>query len=69
MRSVAATTDYGAERANGVWLLEQALNLKTPVIYDTVVNDGKEESTSCVCFQPDRLACHIKKVSAKDGNG
>ena len=30
VRSVAATTDYGTERANGVWLLEQALNLKTP---------------------------------------
>ena len=30
LRSVAATTDYGTERANGVWLLEQALNLKTP---------------------------------------
>jgi len=43
VRSVAATTDYGTERANGVWLLEQALNLKTPVIYDTVVHNGKEE--------------------------
>ena len=30
VRSVAATTDYGTARANGVWLLEQALNLKTP---------------------------------------
>jgi len=27
LRSVAATTDYGTERANGVWLLEQALGL------------------------------------------
>ena len=43
VRSVAATTDYGTERANGVWLLEQALNLRTPTIYDTIVTDGKEE--------------------------
>ena len=35
-RSVAATSDYGTPRANGTWLLELALNLKTPVIYDTV---------------------------------
>ena len=33
-RSVAATADYGTPRANGVWLLGLALNLKTPVIYD-----------------------------------
>jgi N12 class adenine-specific DNA methylase len=33
-RSVAATADYGTDRANGNWLLELALNMKTPVIYD-----------------------------------
>ncbi|WP_232056359.1 DEAD/DEAH box helicase family protein [Tuwongella immobilis] len=33
-RSVAATADYGTARANGNWLLELALNMKTPVIYD-----------------------------------
>ena len=33
-RSVAATADYGTERTNGNWLLELALNMKTPVIYD-----------------------------------
>ena len=43
--SVAATTEYGTTRANGVWLFEQALNLKTPVIYDITVTDGKEERT------------------------
>jgi N12 class adenine-specific DNA methylase len=42
-KSVAATADYGTPRAGGVWLLEQALNLKTPVIYDTFHVDGKEE--------------------------
>lgn len=43
--SVAATTEYGTPRAHGVWLFEQALNLKTPVIYDITVTDGKEERT------------------------
>jgi N12 class adenine-specific DNA methylase len=43
VRSVAASTDYGTERAGGVWLLEQALNLKSPAIYDTIMTDGKEE--------------------------
>jgi N12 class adenine-specific DNA methylase len=33
-RSVAVTADYGTTRANGLWLLELALNMKTPVIYD-----------------------------------
>jgi N12 class adenine-specific DNA methylase len=33
-QSVAAKSDYGTVRANGTWLLELALNLKTPVIYD-----------------------------------
>jgi N12 class adenine-specific DNA methylase len=33
-QSVAARTEYGTTRANGTWLLEQALNMKTPVVYD-----------------------------------
>jgi N12 class adenine-specific DNA methylase/SAM-dependent methyltransferase len=33
-QSVAATADYGTPRANGLWLLDLALNMKTPVIYD-----------------------------------
>ena len=33
-QSVAAKSDYGTARANGTWLLELALNMKTPVIYD-----------------------------------
>jgi N12 class adenine-specific DNA methylase len=32
--SVAVTADYGTPRANGLWLLDLALNMKTPVIYD-----------------------------------
>ena len=34
--SVAATAEYGTSRANGTSLLELALNMKTPVIYDTI---------------------------------
>ena len=41
--SVAATTEYGTTRANGVGLFEQALNLKTPVLYDVTTSHGKEE--------------------------
>jgi N-6 DNA Methylase len=33
-KSVAATSEYGTTRANGAWLLELALNMKAPVIYD-----------------------------------
>ena len=33
-RAVAVTSDYGTERASGLWLLELALNMKTPTIYD-----------------------------------
>src|SRR5262249_22580360 len=35
-QAVAAITEYGTERASALWLLELALNMKTPVIYDTV---------------------------------
>ena len=42
-RSVAATSEYGTARAGGTWLLELALNMKTPVIYD-IVHDGDRES-------------------------
>jgi N12 class adenine-specific DNA methylase len=33
-QSVAATSDYGTPRINGTTLLELALNMKTPMIYD-----------------------------------
>jgi N12 class adenine-specific DNA methylase/SAM-dependent methyltransferase len=33
-QSVAAKSEYGTTRANGTWLLELALNMKTPVVYD-----------------------------------
>ena len=41
--SVAATADYGTARANGTWLLEQALNMKSPTVYDTIRSADREE--------------------------
>ena len=38
-QSVAATSEYGTARANGTWLLDLALNMKTPTIYDPDPND------------------------------
>jgi N12 class adenine-specific DNA methylase len=38
-QSVAVTADYGTTRAGGLWLLELALNMKFPVIYDPVPGD------------------------------
>ncbi|MGE3537290.1 MAG: DEAD/DEAH box helicase family protein [Candidatus Tectimicrobiota bacterium] len=61
--SVAASTDYGTERANGVWLLEQALNLKSPTIYDVCERDGKEER---VLNQEDTLAAREKQQRIKE---
>ncbi len=40
--SVAATSEYGTARANGTWLMELALNMKSPTIYDTI-QDGDRE--------------------------
>ena len=42
-QSVAAISEFGTPRANGTWLLEHALNMKVPVIYDTVHIGGREE--------------------------
>ncbi len=41
--SVAATSDFGTARANGTWLFELALNMKTPTIYDTIDHGDREE--------------------------
>jgi hypothetical protein len=62
-QSVAATADYGTTRISGVALLEQALNLKTPVIYDTVEIDGKEER---VVNQEATLAAREKQKLIKE---
>ena len=42
-QSVAATSEYGTGRANGTWLLDLALNMKSPTIYDTIQVAGREE--------------------------
>jgi N12 class adenine-specific DNA methylase len=41
--SVAATSEFGTSRANGTWLFELALNMKSPTIYDTIQNGDREE--------------------------
>ena len=41
--SVAATSEFGTARANGTWLFDLALNMKTPTIYDTTMNGDREE--------------------------
>ena len=62
-QSVAATSDYGTPRANGTWLLELALNLRTPVIYDTVHHGDREER---VVNQEATLAARDKQAQIKE---
>jgi N12 class adenine-specific DNA methylase/SAM-dependent methyltransferase len=62
-RSVAATSEFGTKRANGTWLLELALNMKTPVIYDTIMVGDKEER---VVNQADTLAAREKQKQIKE---
>ncbi len=61
--SVAATAEYGTPRANGAWLLDLALNLKTPVIYDTIHNGDREER---IVNQEDTLAAREKQKLIKE---
>ncbi|HYV38016.1 MAG TPA: hypothetical protein VE988_20185, partial [Gemmataceae bacterium] len=42
-QSVAATSELGTPRANGTWLFELALNMKMPVIYDTIQDGDREQ--------------------------
>ena len=42
-QSVAATAEFGTARANGTWLLELALNLKSPTIYDVIQDGGRKQ--------------------------
>ena len=62
-KSVAALSEYGTPRANGTWLFELALNMKTPVIYDIFRNGDKEER---VVNQEDTLAAREKQKQIKD---
>ena len=61
--SVAATSEYGTPRANGTWLLELALNMKSPTIYDTIQNGDREER---VVNQEDTMAAREKQKLIKE---
>lgn len=62
-QSVAATSDYGTTRANGTMLLELALNMKSPVIYDVIDRGDKEER---VVNQEETLAAKEKQKLIKE---
>jgi SAM-dependent methyltransferase len=61
-QSVAATSDYGTPRANGTGLLELALNMKTPVIYDPDPTDPDKR----VVNQEATLAAKEKQRAVKE---
>ena len=61
--SVAATSEYGTARANGTWLLELALNMKAPTIYDTIDHGDREER---VVNQEATIAAREKQKAIKD---
>jgi hypothetical protein len=61
--SVAATSEYGTARANGTTLLELALNMKTPTIYDTI-EDGDGEKK--VVNQEETLSAREKQKAIKE---
>jgi N12 class adenine-specific DNA methylase len=62
-QSVAATSEYGTPRANGTALLELALNMKTPTIYDTINHGDREER---VLNQEATLAAREKQKLIKE---
>ena len=61
--SVAATAEYGTQRANGCWLLDLALNMKSPVVYDTIQGAGGEER---IVNQEATLAAREKQKLIKE---
>lgn len=60
--SVAATSEFGTLRANGVWLFELALNMKTPVIYDPDPTDSDKR----VVNNEETLAAREKQKLIKE---
>lgn len=62
-QSVAATSDYGTARANGTWLLELALNMKSPTIYDVIDHGDREER---VVNQEETMAAREKQKLIKE---
>ncbi len=63
MSGVPAVTDYGTPRINGTALLELALNLKTPVIYDVIHHGDREER---VVNAEETLAAREKQKRIKE---
>lgn len=63
MQSVKATSDFGTSRINGTTLLGQALNMKTPVIYDTIQTASGEER---VVNADETLAAREKQKEIKE---
>jgi N12 class adenine-specific DNA methylase len=61
-QSVAASADYGTSRANGLWLFELALNMKSPVIYDPDPADSDKR----VVNQEQTLAAKEKQKLIKE---
>ncbi|HEX5445262.1 MAG TPA: DEAD/DEAH box helicase family protein, partial [Pirellulales bacterium] len=61
--SVGATSEFGTQRANGTWLLELALNMKTPTIYDTIDHGDREEK---VVNQEATMAAREKQKLIKE---
>ena len=62
-QSVAATSEYGTARARGASLLEHALNMKSPVIYDTIISGDHEER---IVNQEETLAAREKQRLIKE---
>lgn len=61
-QSVAAKSDYGTARANGTWLLELALNMKTPTVYDPDPTDSDKR----VVNQEQTLAAREKQKAIRE---
>ena len=62
-QSVAATSEYGTVRSNGTVLLELALNMKSPTIYDTITTGDREER---VVNREDTMAAREKQKLIKE---
>ncbi len=61
--SAKAVSEFGTPRANGIYLLELALNMKTPIIYDTIDGPNGEER---VMNQDATLAAREKQKEIKE---
>ena len=67
--SVANTTDWGTNRASALELIEDALNLRTPTIYDKVRDGNKDKSGRQRRIQRRRRAKSSRKSKTDSGNG